>query len=188
MIWMRKCLLLVTVAAAHLGVLHCINADLYQPIAPVLSPSSNMTVLQAILIKQSENPIPEQSSPHAAFDQGKGLLRTALANSNAPPLPLRTETFFAAEDVDVTAIPQEDFAQALQKILLPVLAPLEIEFWIDINGHTVIVQCANEYCTEAISAHFQQLLGLTFQPAIKDGVIVSSRKHILIEAPSRFAL
>jgi len=95
---------------------------------------------------------------------------------------LKPEIFFKGDEVDETATPLENFEEILRSGLPLYFHGLVIEFWINSNGNTVQVRCADGDCSDADIAAFEPLLASIFQPAFKDGIAVPSRKLIAIDA------
>lgn len=95
-------------------------------------------------------------------------------------ITLDAENFLTAEAVDETALPEEHFEETLKQSLPYGLEAIELEIWIDQTGTAVLVQCLDQDNCKDSSEGLQQLLGLRFKPAIKDGLPVPSRKHISV--------
>jgi hypothetical protein len=196
MSWRWKCALLVLVCAVHFFVLFAFDskhrsspADGSQRASARSITVYAIPVLSTVNARQdSREPnrihaitsaAPSQASKPAA-QPGEELLPPAFPSTNDPGTVLDVESFLTAEAVDETALPEEHFEEVLKQALPYGLEAVELEIWIDHTGNTVLVQCVDrDNCNETADG-LQQLLGLHFKPAMKDGLPVSSRKHIYI--------
>lgn len=93
----------------------------------------------------------------------------------------KAEDFFSPDEVDETANPVGNFEETLRQGLPLYVHGLVVEFWIDSMGNTVQVRCVEGDCSDAMTAGLEQLLASLFQPAVKNGLAVPSRKLIQID-------
>jgi hypothetical protein len=88
--------------------------------------------------------------------------------------------YLPGNELDVTAISVEDLGVSLSKIF-PILSGLIIlELWIDTTGQVTRIDLIQGQTLSLESDAMKPLLDMTFAPAIKNGVPVSSRKLIEI--------
>lgn len=95
---------------------------------------------------------------------------------------LNAEDFFSPDEVDETANPVGNFEETLRQGLPLYVHGMTIEFWIDSMGNTVQVRCVEGDCTDEMTAGLEQLRSSMFEPAVKEGLAVPSRKLIQIDA------
>ena len=196
MSWRWKCALLVLVCAVHFFVLFAFDSKhRLSPADGVRRASTRSITAYAIPAlsagttrQDSREPNrvsaitsaePSQVPPQAP-QLGRQPTPPALQSTNDPGTVLDAESFLTAEAVDETAFPEERFEEVLKQSLPYGLEAIELEIWIDHTGNAVLVQCVDsDNCNDSADG-LQQLLGLHFKPAIKDGLPVASRKHIYI--------
>lgn len=190
----RKGLLLAALVWVHMAVIFGIGSSLQ---GATLQPEADDPVLQvqrASLVAETQAPGPAPAiaalmAPQAgrrpvgdAFTTPPPSSQDGDSNQTAEPQPLKAEDFFSPDEVDVTANPVGNFEETLRQGLPLYVHGLVIEFWIDSTGNTVQVRCVEGDCSDATTAGLAQLLASLFQPAVKDGLAVPSRKLIQIDA------
>lgn len=198
----NKSVVLLAVIAAHASVLFGIY-----PASAVEFQTSEIRIariFQATLLAGESVAITEQGHIAAApfsFSVRPGTLRpmqSKPAERNPVSKPIKTgvneiprpteklpsltlDGFWEVSEVDSPASPIDDFGDALQQRLPPILVPVVIEFWISQDGATVQAACFERNCPASVTDRLGDLLDLRFQPAIKSGLAVSSRKLVQIE-------
>lgn len=96
--------------------------------------------------------------------------------------------FYDLIELDEPARPPDDFDAQLRASLPIVRDSYEIEFWIDHMGSVVRLNCVSLNCFGAVRDNFEQLLLVRFEPAVRQGNAVSSRKLVFVDAPEAFGL
>lgn len=132
---------------------------------------------------QSKTLRPMQSQPEEG-SQVPGPVKAGIDEKPHPMKelpPLQLEGFLKVNEVDSPASPIDDFGDALQQRLPLILASVVIEFWIAQDGTTVQAVCFEGDCPASVTDSLGNLLDLRFQPAVKGGFAVSSRKLVQIE-------
>lgn len=197
MSWWWKCLLLGALVWAHMAVIFGIGSSLR---GATLPPKSYGPVLQAQLasfaaVAQPQAPGPVPAPAISARIQPQAGRRPAEDAFTTPPPTrngsdsyeteerqhLKAEDFFSPDEVDETANPVGNFEETLRQGLPLYVHGLVIEFWIDSMGNTLQVRCVEGDCSDAMTAGLEQLLASLFQPAVKEGLAVPSRKLIQID-------
>ena len=102
--------------------------------------------------------------------------------------PVDRRRYLDFDALDQSAISSLEFEAALAKALPMKFEQIMLEFLIDETGRTVLVSCIEGDCSTTLAADFQQLLALPFEPALKNGQAVASRKiiQVLPLAPPTF--
>lgn len=96
--------------------------------------------------------------------------------------------FFDSQELDTSAEPQNNFSDALGRLLPLNVQAIMLEFWIEKDGTTAQVKCLDGACSQAVIASLPELSSLRFAPAVRDGHAVASRKVLQIDPPPSFGL
>ncbi len=207
MSWWWRCVLLVLVCAAHISVFFVFNSAHRSPPARISRSASvhSMTLYKIPTLSAEDS---RQSSyepararnitsikPLHALHPGLhpdelSISAVAFSSTDSQGAALDIENFLEADAVDETALPEERFEEILKQSLPLGLQAIELELWIDHTGNTVLVRCLDQDNCGDSADSLKQLLTLRFTPAVKDGISVSSRKHISIhiDPPPTFGL
>lgn len=190
MSWRWKCALLVLVCTVHFFVLFAFDSKHRLSPADGVRRASTRSITAYAIPALSAGDVRQSKFEPAKTHRVAPL--ESLESLRQPPPPneppstmdrgvtLDAESFLTAEAVDETALPEEHFDEVLKQSLPYGLEAIELEIWIDQTGTAVLVQCLDQDNCQDSSDGLQQLLGLRFKPAIKDGLPVSSRKHISV--------
>ena len=196
MSWQWKALLFGAVVLAHMAVIYGLGLSLS---GGTLKPGSHSSVLDVKLTSfvvvaqpQARGAVPTPAisariNPHAGRRPAEDAFTTPPTRNGSDSYKteehqhLKAEDFFSPDEVDETANPVGNFEETLRQGLPLYIHGLVIEFWIDSNGNTVQVRCVEGDCSDAITADLDSLLASFFQPAVKNGLAVPSRKLIQID-------
>jgi hypothetical protein len=148
------------------GIGHLQERDIL--INPVKVPISKQEIIE-VSPKTNSVPTSEAIAP---------FVQTILKYPDA--LLSHENEYLPGNELDVTAISVEDLGVSLSKIF-PILSGLIIlELWIDTTGQVTRIDLIQGQTLSLESDAMKPLLDMTFAPAIKNGVPVSSRKLIEI--------
>jgi hypothetical protein len=133
------------------------------------------TPLPNQVINEPSTVSPNISNPVAVAPSIQSVLRYPGGLLN------REHEYLLAGDLDETAMPSEDLGTVLARIF-PVLSGLIVlDLWIDATGQVVRVDLVQGRTLLREVDAMQPLLEVKFQPAIKNGQSVASRKLIEID-------
>lgn len=207
MSWWWRCVLLVPVCAAHISVFFVFNsaprslptrmprsASVYSMLQYTIPDSNAEGRRQSSYEPERARSVTSVEPSHALqprpHPDERSISSATFSSTGDQDVALDIGSFLEADAVDETARAEDRFEEILKQSLPLGLQAIELELWIDHTGNTVLVRCLDQDNCGDPADGLKQLLTLRFSPAIKDGISVSSRKHISIhiDPPPTFGL
>ena len=112
-------------------------------------------------------------------DEKIGQEQAAQTSRLFPPV-FKSDKFINVEDLDVPAVGASELETVMNQTLPTRFDFVVLEFLIDEAGRTVQVACIEGDCSESLKYKIQALLAVPFEPALKNGQAVASRKVIYV--------
>lgn len=196
----RKLILLFLVCAAHAGLLWAFSLGKSSSAVPLQKGTATSPMLIQVVKNRSVSDITDrQPSQVASHSSETADTKPSLPAAKADPKPEWNQSpawsglpglayFLDAQAVDKTADPIDGFEVALAQSLPLEVESVVLEFWIEKDGRTALVRCIEGGCNEAVQASLDKLIELRFNPAVKEGMSVPSRKVIQIDPRPTFGM